>query len=131
MRGAGVGSTAALCVMLAAGAARGDESVPDAPAAPKCHDATFRGIERAFAEYCRGHGGRGVHGSCADWLGEYRKCGAVEFEAESPGWRVVLRLFDCHDPVLHVVPDGKRWRVRELTMRSYMPPPPRAPDLDL
>jgi hypothetical protein len=109
-------------LLLVCALARADSSTP-VPAAPKCHDRAFRAIERAFADYCRGHKGGGIHGSCADWLHAYRECRSVDFERAAPGWNVVLRLFDCHDPVLTLIPDGKRWRVRAVSMRSYLPRP--------
>jgi hypothetical protein len=108
--------------------ARSRAPTPPFPTAPpKCRDTTFRAIERALASYCRGRTGRGVHGSCADWLKAYGECGAVDFERAAPGWNIVLRLFDCHDPVIAVIPDGKRWRVRDVTLRSYLPPSPNLP----
>jgi hypothetical protein len=110
-----------------------DASAPEA--APKCHDTTWRGIERAFTGYCKGRTGRGVHGSCADWLRAFRQCNG-DFEAARPGWHIVIRLFDCHDPVVEAVPEGKGWRVKDVKMKSYLPTPgfplrPGSSDFDL
>jgi hypothetical protein len=109
-------------VLLLSAVAQADATPPPEPAAPKCHDATWRGIERAFASYCKDKTGSGVHGSCADWLRAYRRCNGT-FERTPTGWSVVIKLFDCHDPVVDAVPDGKGWRVRGIKMRSYMPMP--------
>ncbi len=119
----------AVLVLVLSGAAGADSSVSDPPV-PACHDATWRGIERAFPDYCRAHKGGGVHGTCAEWLRSYRGCQSTVFERQASGWRVVMKLFDCHDPVLVTIPDGKRWRVSEMSMRSYLPSP-RMPGLDL
>jgi hypothetical protein len=118
-------------MLLSTQLADADATTPSEPpvAAPVCRDATWRGIERAFAAWCRAHPGGGVHGTCAEWLRAYRRCESVVFERDAPAWLVVLKLFDCHDPIVAVVPDGKRWRVREVTMRSLLPTPP-PPDLD-
>lgn len=118
-----------LVVLLVCAVARADSTPPETPA-PVCRDVTWRGIERAFAEHCRKNRGGGVHGTCAEWLRAYRRCESVVWEREAPGWRVVLKLFDCHDPVLAFVLDGKRWRVREVTMRSLLPTPTLPPELD-
>jgi len=127
------GGLAATVLIGAIAIARADSTppAPPAPPAPACHDATHRAIERAFADYCRTHPGSGVHGSCAEWLRAYRRCQSTELERapDDNGWLVVVKLFACHEPILAVVPEGKRWRVREVTMRSLMPRMPTPVEL--
>jgi hypothetical protein len=124
-------------VVVCCAVARADSTVPPEPPpkpapppVPACRDATHRAIERAVADYCRAHPEKGVHGSCAEWLRAFRGCQHSEIERADPGWLIVIKLFACHDPVIAVVPDGKRWRVREVTMRSLMPPQPPPLELD-
>ena len=109
-----------LLLPLVAGA---DNSAPT-PAPPACHSAQWRGIEQALAAWCKTHPGRGIHGSCNDWLRAFRGCNG-DFERANPGWHIVVRLNDCHDPVVEVVPEKKAWRVERISMKSYLPTPGR------
>jgi hypothetical protein len=122
-------SRAVLVGLLCCAVARGDNSTPaPTPApAPACHSAMWRAGERAFADYCRGRSGRGVHGSCADWLRAYRRCESLGWERAESGWLAVLDLFDCHAVVVELGEESGHWRVRNIKMRSHlhsMPMPP-------